>query len=63
MRDEWRAYMAAIGGLAMKLLMTLSGLGLFTLGSFATYSFWARRSGKRRARSRRDMHLYSCANG
>jgi uncharacterized iron-regulated membrane protein len=54
---------AKVGGLAMKLLMTLSGLGLFTLGSFATYSFWVRRSGKRRARSRRDMHLYSCANG
>lgn len=39
---------AKIGGLAMKLLMTLSGLALFVLGSLATYSFWARRAGRRR---------------
>jgi uncharacterized iron-regulated membrane protein len=42
---------AKIGGLVMKLLMTLSGLGLFVLGTFATYSFWARRSNKKRRRS------------
>lgn len=34
---------AKVGGMAMKLLLTISGLGLFLLGSFATYSFWARR--------------------
>jgi uncharacterized iron-regulated membrane protein len=39
---------AKAGGLVMKLLMTLSGLGLFVLGSFATYSFWARRSIRKR---------------
>jgi uncharacterized iron-regulated membrane protein len=39
---------AKIGGLAMRLLMTLSGLGLFLLGSFATYSFWLRRWIRRR---------------
>lgn len=44
---------AKVGGLAMKLLMTVSGLALFLLGSLATYSFWARRVGKRRKRPRR----------
>ena len=39
---------AKIGGLVMKVLMTLSGLGLFVLGTFAVYSFWARRSKRRR---------------
>lgn len=39
---------AKVGGLAMKLLMTVSGLALFVLGSLATWSFWARRAGKRR---------------
>lgn len=35
---------AKVGGLTLKLLMTVSGLGLFVLGSLATYSFWMRRS-------------------
>lgn len=39
---------AKAGGLAMKLLMTLSGLALALLGALATYSFWARRALKRR---------------
>ena len=39
---------AKVGGVAMKLLMTLSGLALFVLGSFATWSFWFRRWTKRR---------------
>jgi len=35
---------AKVGGLAMKLLMTLSGLSLATLGSFAVYAFWFRKA-------------------
>jgi uncharacterized iron-regulated membrane protein len=44
-----------VGGLLMKLLMTLSGLGLFVLGMFATYSFWARRSIKKRRKTSRRL--------
>ena len=36
------------GGVAMRLLMTASGLSLFMLGGFATYAFWLRRALKRR---------------
>lgn len=39
---------AKVGGAAMKLLMTLSGVALFVLGSFAVWSFWFRRWTKRR---------------
>src|SRR4029453_10421753 len=39
---------AKVGGLAWKLVMTLSGLGLTTLGAFATWSFWFRRAKKRK---------------
>ena len=39
---------AKVGGLAWKLVMTLSGLGLTILGAFATWSFWFRRARKRR---------------
>ena len=39
---------AKVGGLAMKLLMTVSGMALFLLGSFATLSFWLRRFSRRR---------------
>lgn len=39
---------AKVGGIAMKLLMTLSGLGLFSLGSLATLSFWLRRFSRNR---------------
>lgn len=41
-----------IGGTAYRLLMTLSGLTLTMLGSFAVWSFWTER-GRRRAGSRR----------
>lgn len=34
---------AKVGGLAMKLVMTVSGLALGLLGALATYSFWWRR--------------------
>lgn len=37
-----------VGGLAWKLVMTLSGLGLTLLGSLATWSFWFRRAKRRR---------------
>jgi uncharacterized iron-regulated membrane protein len=37
---------ATTGGLATKLLMTISGLGLFLLGSLTTYGFWARKLGR-----------------
>lgn len=39
---------ASVGGLAWKLVMTLSGLGLTILGAFACLSFWFRRAKKRR---------------
>jgi uncharacterized iron-regulated membrane protein len=39
---------ARVGGLAWKLVMTLSGLGLTILGGFGTWSFWFRRVKKRR---------------
>lgn len=48
---------AKVGGVAMKLLMTLSGLALFMLGSLATYSFWARRWLKQRRRARAESRL------
>ncbi len=38
---------AKAGGVAMTLLMTISGLSLTILGGLATYSFWARRPLKR----------------
>jgi len=39
---------AKVGGLLWKLVMTLSGLGLTILGSFAAWSFWFRKAKKRR---------------
>lgn len=39
---------AKVGGLAWKLAMTLSGLGLTLLGSLATWSFWFRKAKRRR---------------
>lgn len=38
---------AKVGRLGLKLLMSLSGLVLFALGAFTTYSFWGRRAAKR----------------
>ena len=46
---------AKAGGLVMKLAMTLSGLALFLLGTLATWSFWARKAGKRRQGSVRPL--------
>lgn len=37
-----------VGGIAWKLLMTFSGLGLTILGSLATWSFWFRKAKKRK---------------
>lgn len=42
---------AKVGGLAMKLLMSLSGLALAMLGTFAVYSFWLRKAKRRRHRA------------
>lgn len=42
---------ARVGGVAYKLLMTLSGLALTMLGGFTTWSFWSRRAAKRHRRS------------
>ena len=39
---------AKVGGLAWKLVMTFSGLGLTLLGALATWSFWFRKAKKRR---------------
>ena len=41
--------------LVWKLLMTLSGLGLTTLGSLATWSFWIRKAKRKPVRSTRPM--------
>jgi uncharacterized iron-regulated membrane protein len=35
---------AKVGGVAMKLVMSLSGLSLAMLGSFAVYAFWVRKA-------------------
>ena len=46
-----------VGGALWKIAMTLSGLALFMLGSFAVYSFWlrkAKRVGRKRSPVRRD---------
>ncbi|MGN6156083.1 MAG: PepSY-associated TM helix domain-containing protein [Sphingomicrobium sp.] len=42
---------AKVGGIAMKLLMSLSGLSLAMLGSFAVYAFWFRKAKRWRRRS------------
>lgn len=39
---------AKVGGLAWKLMMTLSGLALTLLGTLATWSFWVRKANKRK---------------
>jgi uncharacterized iron-regulated membrane protein len=43
---------AKVGGLPMRLLMTLSGLSLALLGALATWSFWFRRAAVRASRRR-----------
>lgn len=43
---------AKVGGLAYRLVMTLSGLGLTLLGSLAVFSFWSNRRFARRAPDR-----------
>lgn len=52
---------AKVGGVAMKLVMTLSGLSLTLLGSLAVWSFWIRKARNRRGRrfstSGRDRKL------
>lgn len=37
---------AKVGGLAYRLLMTLSGLGMALLGTLAVWSFWFKRPRK-----------------
>ena len=48
---------AKVGGLAVKMLMTLSGMAMVLLGSLATWSFWVRRAGKWLRRRRRQVGL------
>lgn len=43
---------AKVGGIAVKLLMSVSGLGLFMLGSLATYGFWLRQARRGRTGNR-----------
>ena len=43
---------AKVGGYALKLAMTVSGLALALLGSLATWSFWSRRASARSRRRR-----------
>jgi uncharacterized iron-regulated membrane protein len=47
---------AKVGGAAMKVLMSLSGLSLAMLGSFAVYSFWFRKA-KRWRRPQANIEL------
>jgi len=44
---------AKAGGIAMKLLMTLSGLSLTLLGTLAVYGFWLRKARQRRRKPQR----------
>jgi uncharacterized iron-regulated membrane protein len=43
---------AKTGGIAMQLMMSLSGLSLAVLGSFAVYAFWLRKAKRARRRTR-----------
>jgi len=51
------------GGLAWKLAMTLSGLGLALLGSLAVWSFWIRRVIHRRSRIHRHLQPPTAQRG
>lgn len=48
METFYPLHAAKVGGVAWKLMMTLSGLGLTLLGALATWSFWFRKARKRR---------------
>jgi uncharacterized iron-regulated membrane protein len=48
METFYPVHSAKVGGIAWKLVMTLSGLGLTLLGALATWSFWFRKAKKRR---------------
>ena len=53
---------AKVGGIAMKLLMSLSGLSLAMLGSFAVYAFWLRKAKRwRRPQPKIDRSSVSLA--
>jgi uncharacterized iron-regulated membrane protein len=53
---------AKVGGIAMKLVMSLSGLSLAMLGSFAVYAFWFRKAKRwRRSQSKIDRSSGSFA--
>jgi uncharacterized iron-regulated membrane protein len=53
---------AKVGGIAMKLVMSLSGLSLAMLGSFAVYAFWFRKAKRwRRRQSKIDKSSGSLA--
>ena len=47
MASFYPLHSAKVGGLAWKLLVTLSGISLILLGSLATWSFWFRKAKKR----------------
>jgi uncharacterized iron-regulated membrane protein len=49
---------AKVGGVAMKLLMSLSGLSLAMLGSFAAYAFWFRKAKRWRRRGQLPVVVY-----
>jgi uncharacterized iron-regulated membrane protein len=48
METFYPVHSAKVGGIAWKLVMTLSGLGLTLLGALATWSFWFRKAKKRK---------------
>lgn len=49
---------AKVGGVAMKLLMSLSGLSLAMLGGFAAYAFWFRKAKRWRRRGQLPVVVY-----
>ena len=48
METFYPIHSAKVGGIAWKVVMTLSGLGLTLLGALATWSFWFRKAKKRK---------------
>lgn len=50
--SEYPIHAGKVGGLAYRLVITASGLALFTLGSFAVWTFWANPKAQTRKRKR-----------
>ena len=48
---------AKVGGLMWKLVMTLSGIGLTTLGALTSWSFWVRKAKRKPIRRDRPLEV------